>query len=243
MKKVVLLFMLFPILSVGSGDLPAQDAAGKWTSSVGLGFTQTSGNSDITTLSLTFQAVDEMVKAKWSTNANLTYARTDADETANKGGIKTQYDYPLTARLFYFGKVGAEFDKFAELDLRTSPGGGLGYNLVQNEKIKLSTSGGANAVTDFFSNDTRDSRGTLSYSEEFSCGILANSTLYQVFNAQNNFEDFGDYLLDAEVSLTTKMSDRLSMKLSLLDKYDSTPFSAELKKNDTTFITSLTYSL
>lgn len=238
-----LLFIAILVLSQVGGELSAQDAANKWTSSIGFGFTQTSGNTNVTALSFTFQALDEMGAAKWSSNANLTYARTDDDETANKGGVRTQYDYPLTDRFFYFGKIGVEFDKFADLDLRTSPGGGLGYILIKNDRVKLSARSGANAVTDFFSDDTRDTRGTFSYSEEFSYAILENSTLYQVFNAQNSFEGFGDYLLDGEISVTTRMSDRLSMKVSLLDKYDSTPLSAAFKKNDMTFITSLTYSL
>jgi putative salt-induced outer membrane protein YdiY len=214
-----------------------------WTSSVGLGFTATSGNSEITNLALTFQAVKEMTRAKWSTNANVALATTEGDETANNGGVKTQYDIFQTDRLFYFGKFGAEYDKFAELDLRTSPGAGVGYILVKDEKSTLSASLGANVVTDFFSDDTDETRGTLSTFEEWSYQLSPNASLYQNFNIQNNFEEFDDYLINAELSLSTKVSDQLTLKASLLDKYDSKPFSDALKNNDLTFITSLNYSL
>jgi putative salt-induced outer membrane protein YdiY len=243
MKKSFVLTFIFTLMSGGLVGLMAEEAAGPWTASVGFGLTKTSGNSDITSLALTFQAVREMDRAKWGTNANVTYATTEGDETANKGGVKTQYDYFYTDLLFFFGKVGFEFDKFAELDLRTSPGAGIGYILVQDEGIKLSGSVGANAVTDFFSNDTKDSRGTLSFSEEFSYDLTATSSLFQNLNIQNNFEDFGDYLLDAEISLSTKISDQFSLKASLLNKYDADPFSEDLKKNDITFITSINYTL
>jgi putative salt-induced outer membrane protein len=235
--------IVLAVVGYGVGALWGEEAGSKWTSSVGLGLTKTSGNSDVTNLALTAQAVDEMVKGKWSTNVNLTYARNDGDETANKGGILTELDYPQGDRLFYFGKVGFEFDKFADLDLRTSPGGGLGYIIVHADGVKLSATIGANAVTDFFSNNTRDTRGTLSWTEEFAYDLTSTANLTHNFNIQNNFKDFGDYLLSTELSLSTKVSDHLSLKASLLDKYDSTPFSADLKKNDLTFITALNYAL
>ena len=243
MRKVFSFLLIVPFVFSGMRVLKGEEAGNAWTSSIGFGLTETSGNSDITSLALTFQAVNEMTKAKWGINANVTYATTDGDETANKGGVKRQYDYFPTDRLCYFAKVGLDFDKFAELDLRTSPGGGVGYIVVQDEGVKLSASGGANAVTDFFSDDTKDSRGTLSISEEFGYDLTSTSNLFQNFNVQNNFEDFGDYLLDLEISLSTKVSDQLTLKASLLDKYDSDPFSVELKKNDVTFITSINYSL
>jgi putative salt-induced outer membrane protein YdiY len=243
MKKVFVLFIFFSILMGSVSGLKGEEAENKWTSSVGFGLTATSGNSEIISLALTFQAIKEMEKAKWSTNANATYASTDGDKTANKGGAFTQFDYFQTERLFYFGKAGFEFDKFAELDLRTSPGGGIGYFLVQQEAVKLSASVGANAVTDFFSNDTTETRGTLSFAEELNYTLTATSTLFQTFNIQNNFKEFDDYLISAEVSLTTKVSDKLSLKASLLDRYDSDPFSEDLKKNDLTFITSLNYTI
>ncbi len=243
MKQVLVLFTFLSILIGSITSLQGEETKNKWTSSVGLALTVTSGNSEITNLALTFQAIKEMEKAKWSTNANITYATTDGDETANKGGAFTQFDYFQTERIFYFGKVGFEFDKFAELDLRTSPGGGIGYFLVKQEGAELSASVGANAVTDFFSNDTKETRGTLSFAEEFKYTLTSTSTLFQNFNIQNNFEDFGDYLISAEVSLTTKVSDKLSLKASLLDRYDSDPFSEDLKKNDLTFITSLNYTI
>ncbi len=243
MRNVFIWLMCLPLLAGSVSGLQGEDTGSKWTSSVGLGLTVTSGNSEITNLAITFQAIDEMEKAKWSTNANITYATTDGDETANKGGILTQFDYLQTKRFFYYGKAGFEFDKFAELDLRTSPGAGVGYILMQQEGIKLTTSAGANVVTDFFSDDTRDTRATTSLAEEFNYTLSSNADLFQSFNIQNNFEDFGDYLISAEVSLTSKMSDRLSLKASLLDRYDSDPFSEELKNNDLTFITSLNYTL
>jgi putative salt-induced outer membrane protein YdiY len=243
MKKVFVWLLCLLILAGNVAGQEGEEGGSKWTSSVGLGLTATSGNSDITNLALTFQAVNEMERAKWSTNANVTYATTDGDETANKGGIFTQFDYFQTERFFYYGKAGFEFDKFAELDLRTSPGAGVGYVLAQREGIELTASAGANVVTDFFSDDTEDTRATTSFAEEFKYAFSSTADLFQSFNIQNNFEDFGDYLISAEVSLTSKMSDRLSLKASLLDRYDSDPFSEDLKNNDLTFITSLNYTL
>lgn len=246
MKNTIRLLVLLTFILGGFQGLRGQEAdqaETPWTATAGLGLMATSGNSDITNLALTFQAVKEMAKSKWINNANLAYASTDGDETANKGGFKTQYDYSQTKHFFYFGKFGVEFDKFTNLDLRTSPGAGVGYVLVKDEKMALSTSVGANIVTDFFGDDTKDTRGMLSMFQEWSYNLTSTATLYQNFNIQNNFEDFGDYLIDVEVSISSKISEALSLKASLLEKYDSTPFSEDLKNNDLTFITSLTYTI
>jgi putative salt-induced outer membrane protein YdiY len=225
----------------------AADEAGRtgdaWTSSIGLGVTTTSGNSDVTNVAVTFQALNDRAKTRWSTSANVAYTTTDGAETANRGGVSTRYEVFPMDRFFYFGKIGIEYDRFTNLDLRTSPGGGVGYILVQEGKRSLSVSAGVNAVTDFFNDDTRDSRGTLSFRQELALPLSAVASLSQNFNIQNNFDDFEDFLLDAELSLSSKVSERLSLKASLLDKYDNRPFSDDVRKNDVTFITSLNYTL
>jgi putative salt-induced outer membrane protein YdiY len=245
-KRAICLAAILFLAGGSSRPLHSQEqpaAKEPWTASVGLGLTTTNGNSDITNLSLTFESVREVPKQKWSTGANLAYARTEGDETANKGALTTQFDYIPGERLFYFGKLGLEFDKFANLDLRTSPGVGVGYALVKNEKTTLTASVGANVVTDFFDDGSEDTRGMLSFAEGWAYAVSPTATISQTFNIQNNFEDFGDYLIGAEVSLTAKIAGPLSLKASLIDKYDSTPFSEDLENNDVTFITSLTYTL
>jgi putative salt-induced outer membrane protein YdiY len=245
MRSSVLSVLFFLIIGMGrvAWAEEASNGSDSWASSIGFGFTATGGNSETTNLALTFQAVKTGEKSKWNTDANLTLATTNGDKTADRGGIKSQYDLLPMERLFYFGKIGLEYDKFTKIDLRSSPGAGVGYTILQDEGVNLTASAGANIVTDFFANNTSDTRGTLSISEKFSWDLSQASSLSQDFNIQNNFKDFGDYLLNAELSLSSKVSDRLSLKASLLEKYDSKPFARVLKKNDITFITSLNYTL
>jgi putative salt-induced outer membrane protein YdiY len=223
------------------GDESEQEES-PWSTSIGFGYTTTRGNSETDNVALTYQTIYAKARSKWSSLANLTYTTTDGERAANKGGFKTQYDFIPSERIFYFAQVGIEYDEFAELDLRTSPGGGVGYILMKEEEASLSVSAGANLVTDFFSDDTKDTRGMLAISQDYERKITSTSSVYQNFNIQNNFEDFGDYLIGAEISLTTMVSEKLSLKASFIDKYDSTPFSEDLKKNDITFLTSLNYS-
>jgi len=220
----------------------AEEAGGPWSANLGLGYTTTRGNSETDNVALTGQAVREMEKSKWSNLLNFTYATTEGDKAANKGGFKTQYDFIPSERIFYFGKFGIEYDEFAELDLRTSPGGGVGFVLMKQEKANLSATVGANAVSDFFSDGTDDHRGMLAFGEEYTRDLTASASVFQSFNIQNNFEEFDDYLIDFELSLMTKVSESLSLKASFIDKYDSTPFSPDLEKNDVTILTSLNYS-
>ncbi len=244
-KYCVVVLLLFLVSASYQGLMYADEeqASGPWSSSAGLGFTATGGNSDVTNLALTFQVVQDLGTRKWGSYANMTVSTTDGDKTANRGSLKSQYDFFPTDRFFYFGKVGIEYDKFTDLDLRTSPGAGIGYVVVQSDVSRLSASAGSNAVTDKFSDGNSETKGVLSMSEELSLNITSAAALYQNINVQSNFEDFGDYLLEAELSLSAKVSDQVSMKASLLDKYDSDPFSDLLEKNDITFITSINVTM
>ncbi len=231
------------ILLMAPPSLSAQEEAEQspWKASVGLGYSATRGNSDTDNLAITFQKEYTRPSSKWTSSGNLTYATTEGDESANKGALKTQYDLMPTKRFFYFGKFGISYDRFAQLDLRTAPGGGAGYDMVKQEKVTLSGSAGADAVTDFFSDDTKDTRAMLALTENLETALSDAATLQQSFSIQNNFEDFGDYLIDFEVSVTTDVMEHVSLKVAFIDKYDSTPFSEELDKNDVTFLTTLNY--
>jgi len=235
----VVLFNTIPVIADEGGE-----PEGPWNSSIGLAYMTTRGNSETNNLAMSYESIYEQAKSKWGVWANVAWASTGGDNVANRGGVVTQYDYFQSERIFYFGKFGVEYDEQADLDLRTSPGGGIGFVVYKEEKTSLTAGAGASYVTDKFNDGTDESRGMLALSEEWAIALTSTASLLQKFNIQNNFEDFGDYLIDLEVSLSTKVSDQLSLKASLLDKYDSTPHVAvvALKKNDLTFLTSLNYS-
>ncbi len=76
-------------------------------------------------------------------------------------------------------------------------------------------------------------------------GVLktsATSKIWESIEYLPAIDDFSDYLINAEAGAEAAMNSRLSLRLVLQDKFDSTPGKG-LKQNDLVLIGGLTFKL
>ena len=247
------------ILTLGAaGPSSAQDAAPTpapgaadedahpWRGSADLGLTVTDGNSESLSLSLGAQASRRFDRERLAFSGSFIRTTEDGEEVANQGSFQAGFDYFAGERFFLASMFRAEFNDPAGLSRRLAPGLGLGYELLDSERLSLSVQAGGNWIQDHFVNDSTADAVYVSFRQNFQLAINETTRLNQELRYNPRASDYSDYLLHGEATLTTEISDLIGLRVTLRDDYDSTPFPGgpgepAREKNDLTFITGVSF--
>jgi putative salt-induced outer membrane protein YdiY len=176
------------------------------------------------------------------------YAETSGIQDTNKLLFHARHIRRITARTAYEGFVQAERNKFARLSFRGLIGGGARLTLSKKPDVKSLHLG----IGGFYSRETLENKAGatdngsqniwrlnsyINYLHHLNDQVSILSTTYY----QPTVEDFGDYRLLEEASLSVKMTDTLSLNLSLDLTHDSKPPQG-VKKTDTTYSSGIEYN-
>ena len=176
------------------------------------------------------------------------YGETSGVEDTNKLFSHARHIHQISDKTAYEGFVQAERNTFNRLSFRGLLGGGLRLKLSEIPDKKSLHLG----VGGFFSRETLEKRaGTtdggskntwrvntyLNYVQQLNDSVRVLSTTYY----QPAIDDFSDYRLLEDATLSVKMTDSLSLNVSLDLAHDSKPPQA-VKKTDTTYGTGIEYS-
>lgn len=252
---------LLALLALGTAPLAAQtpadvgsDGFGEqeddpdtgWQGSADLGFTLTDGNSETTSLSVGGELDYRLTRQRWAFTGSYVRATTDGEETANKGDSELMYEYFPTPRFFFFGKGAAGFNAPAGLDLRLAPGAGVGYRVVNRERLTVSVETGGEWTRDQFEDGTSDEAVRVSAAQSASWDVSETTSVVQAVSYRPEAAALDDFLLDGRISVVTRIVEGLGLKVTFRDQFDSEPFvdpetGDQREKNDITFVTGLTY--
>jgi putative salt-induced outer membrane protein YdiY len=110
-----------------------------WDKSIDIGITGASGNSD--NLSARVQISAERKTSKMESKASALYrlSQTDGDNTENRFRFDLSNDWlpPEGSKIRWWARGAYEYDEFQAWDHRVSASGGVGYELVNNDKHTL----------------------------------------------------------------------------------------------------------
>lgn len=223
----------------------AQEAELGWNGNADFGLTLTRGNSETTNISLGASVARRLVAQKWSLNGTLVRATTDGEETANRGDARLQYDYFPNSRFFIFVRAGGGFNRPAGIDLRLSPGGGVGYELLATERMALNVETGGSWIRDEFLDGSSQEDLFLSLSQAFTWTVSETTDLEESAVYEPNSAALDDFHVTAELAVSTMITDALGLKVKVRDEFDSEPFvdpdtGVQREKNDLTLVTGVT---
>ncbi len=239
----IILYALTLILCLGLG-LYAQEEQKeeiKWGGDAALGLALARGNTDTTNISLTFSvkgpvshSIDNINKAFFILNKekNITHAESM--------GLDSQIQWKHSARFYsYYGIQGLR-DRFKNYSYRILPGLGVGYKILVSENLRLSANAGLSQVyTKYYDTEETDSFTGLTLGNEFTWKVSQSAEISQTLSLNTNISELDHIYLQLEISLASAITKGLSVKLTLMDKYDSKPVGEGIKKNDVSFIAGL----
>lgn len=217
----------------------------QWKGAVTAGATMSRGNTENNTCTVHAETSRRSETDRTTFSAGYYFANqrnnttgknsTSADEWYFKG----QYDYFLTTVFYGYGNFRYDKDRIANLNMRSTPGLGLGWQWVETEKMSWSTEAGLNWVYEKYS-DPEETR-------RYTAGRVAwhfDRSLNELMKLTHNLEyipsmkNTDAYLVNADVGLRAAITSRLILEVKTELAYNSQP--ADDKKNsDVRYILSL----
>lgn len=216
-----------------------------WKREIEAGYALTRGNTH--TQVITGRLKADRTVGHHEFNSQAEYLNSEAkrkmDAQRYSGMLRYARKFGRRLRGSNFYKLDGTHDRFANIDWRLSPTVGLGYTLVESSKGKALVEGGAGWEHTKFRDSTpsRDEAvvTTRAYAE---ANVFARSKLSEDFTTVHPLGfRFGEFRLKSETALTNPLSDRLSLRLSLVDEFNSDP-TGEAKRNDLRLTSSLVYA-
>ena len=209
----------------GSGPLEGAPTEKIWEGSLEVGVNGTEGNSR--TFNFRFGAKVKR-KTEWNIlSADLDYRQDSAQavNTANRAFSDWRYEHlfalsPWT--WFLHGTV--DYDEFKAYDLRVSLDTGLGYRFLTSEWTNLTGRLGGGTSREF-GGPNEDFIPEAVLGLEFDHKINSRHKLALSCEYRPDVTDFDDYRLDTKAAWEILLDEamHLSMKLSVLDRYDNSP--------------------
>ncbi len=203
-----------------SGLLPvsAAQADTGWGGSVEIGYVQTGGNTDTTSLVGKFQAVRK--GSHWDHGARLEgYKATDRGEITAENYTGTwRSEYHWRAVDYLYGLLRYEDNRFAGYDRRTSQLVGYGYRILRRDDLKLRLEVGAGARQTQFTDGSSDSKATGRLGGWLEWKPTDTTTFSQIlFTEASSANTYTESVSE----LKLKVSDTLAVKLGLTVKHNS----------------------
>ena len=233
MKKILMLLAVLALAGSASAAekkaAKADEAAAKtgFATTLSAGLSMTDGNSE--TLAVNASLVTEGEKEGLGSviaGAEANYGESTVadvkETTVQNAKVYANAKKTLSERTFGSLDGSVQYDDIALLDYRAMLGPGLGLYLVKNDKHTLSLEAGPSYVWEKKDGVTDDYLA-LRFAERFSCQATKTAKLVQSLEYVPAAEDFDNYLLIGEVGVEAAMSERMSLRVVLQDKYDSTP--------------------
>ncbi len=129
---------------------PEKKPAVKITVGTNVGITQERGNTDTDSYRLDGRFIARTEKSRYTIAGELNVEKSDGDKTVENWLAFGKYDYFLTQKWFLFVQTLFEHDEFADLDLRSTLGSGVGHQFFESDTVNLSVGAGPAWVNEDF---------------------------------------------------------------------------------------------
>jgi len=194
-----------------------------WHGFVEAGGTYTDGNTDVRTARVAAEAIKRIEDDRYTTRAFWNYTRSGGEITERNAGINGKWDHFIDEKLYYNGIAGVETDQEADLDLRYYAGAGAGYQIRDDEKVKLYGEAGLVYFTEEFDDGSDNSYISARVSYDLDYTVSETTLFEQIAEAFPSVENASDFngRLDSKLSLEIK--ENWSAYIQHILDFDNTP--------------------
>lgn len=196
-----------------------------WSGSFDMGLNGSSGNTEIFNFRFNLAATRETDRTKLTLKSNYIRLQSEGEETGNRLFFEGRNEWKFgDSPWSIYAHQTTEYDEFRNWRTRIGMDGGLGYNLIKNDLTTLTARFGPSVSHEF--------RGpTTDWVPELAFGLQAEHKISELQKLQfqidyfPSVEDFSNYRMNTQASweIVLDKVNNLSLKLSAISRYDSTP--------------------
>ncbi len=232
------------VRSSGIKKAPLESVEDKlWQNQIAVGYSQADGNTQSSQFSLMSKANRKTDHDEFTLRGDIYYSSSNKKMDSQKWYGMGRYAFSFRENKWYnFYKLEFDHDRFANIDYRITPSTGLGYWFSDRPDCKVAAEVGLGLEHTEFRDNTKDSdEAVLIPRAFFEKKLFGDSMVSQDLTLYPYLGDVGELRLHSETKLTDPITDKLSLSLSLIDDYDTSP-AEDTKKNDIKLISALTCS-
>ncbi|MFT5882335.1 MAG: putative salt-induced outer membrane protein YdiY [Crocinitomicaceae bacterium] len=211
----------------------------QWESSADFGLSLSKGNTDSLLLRLGLKTEKKDGPDAYFGSVSYNYGEEDSASTQDEILGEATWKHAYSGKNFFGLRMDARRDTFADIDYRLSLNTTYGYYWLDTETTVFSTELGLGVTTE----DKGDGSTTYLnglFAQDFEHKFNENAKFYQSLIFAPRLDNFGDYRIEFEMGIETKISETLSFKVSFEDRYESRPAEGK-EENDLQLITGLSY--
>ncbi|MGY8768709.1 MAG: DUF481 domain-containing protein [Pirellulales bacterium] len=202
----------------------------KWKNSLELGLNGQTGNAE----SINFRVGGKIKREGKHANllADIKHSRASSSGVQNENNalFNAKAEWPIMDRKWHFFlKNGLEYDEFKDFDLRVSVSGGLGYKWIKNDRTDLTLSFGSGISREYGSPDESIVPEGL-FGLELDHELTERQSIDLKIEHFPDWTGFGEFRNVTDFGYNIMLDERLSLKLGLVNRYDSTPNNSQ--RND-----------
>lgn len=212
-----------------------------WKGNITVGGNWQDGNTETKNISAGALAVRRSDNDRFLMNFLYNQSEDNGQRSAENAYGQLKYDYFLTPKWYLYINVDALADEFSDINLRTSIGPGVGYQVWEGEDKSL----GLEAGVSYTNEDKVEGEDT-----DWLAARVGVNFLYRLFDRvlftdqfviYPNLDDTGEYTLRNEAAFVTDIGASWALRLSNIWERDSDP-GPDLEQDDFTWILGLQYS-
>ncbi len=144
--------------------------------------------------------------------------------TKDKWFLSGKYDYFINQKKYYFAGVRLESDAFADLNLRSGLGGGIGYIFYNDKKLNLSGELGGSWIYEEFDSQENNDYPALNWSVNFDKYVFTDFTqVYHRSEGLQGLEDIEDVVIKTWTGLRFLLPHGFIASLEAKVEFDNTP--------------------
>jgi putative salt-induced outer membrane protein YdiY len=227
--------------AIASVAVNGQDAStNKWETTASAGFTITSGNSDSILANAQILSLKKWDQNEIRLGADATYGELESEKNVEGLHGFGQYNRLFTDRAFGYLRLDALHDAIADIEYRFTFSPGAGYYFIKNEQTQLSGEVGPAFI---YEKQGGEETGyfTARLAERFEHKFNDNVRIWQMLEFLPQVDDLNNFLINAEIGVESKLTEKLSLKVFAVDNYDNEPAPGR-KENDLKVVTAIGYT-
>ena len=205
------------------------------------GVSYLTGNTDTTSGNLNGLFVARSKRQRFTLRGRWYYAENDNVVSAREAGGSVKYDFFAMEKFYIYANALFDYNPFKDLDLRSTIGGGVGYQFFEDARKKLSAELGVSYVDENFRTAVDNAYAGGRWSINFDYGIIKEKIDF--FHYQEGYfslEDMEDMNLRSEQGLRFSVLKDFYTTFQANVTYDNKP-SPGFDKTDTALIFGLGY--
>ena len=225
-----------------------------WASRSELGYALARGNTDSDNGNLKFDTAHLLNNWIYAFGVDALYGKTNGIGTAQRWDAHLQVDYKFTPKMFWFGKLEYQDDRYSGFAYQESAASGVGRIFLQSDTDKLTGQIGAGIRRLRQEELIRDDAGAVISripTETSEDGVVSGAVAYEHnFNASTKLLEAlsvesgrSNTLLKNNLGVQVKMGSALSLAVSYSYIRNSSPPVTVLSKTDQLTTLSLVYEI